>query len=371
MPRWRIGTAKAELDTPALCLNIEVVERNVQRMAAYLAQTGVRLRPHSKTHKSPALAHLQMAAGAIGITCAKLGEAEVMAQSGLNDLLIANQIVGADKIARLVNLAAYSEVMVAVDNPDNAGELARAAHAKGVRLRVLVEVDTGMGRCGVMPGAETLDLARSIAERPDLRFEGLMGYEGHAVMLKDPVHRRRVTEDSLCRLVDTAELLRNDGIPVPIVSSGGTGTYFISGAYPGITEIQAGSYITMDGQYRREVGIDFDYGLTLLATVISTRGADHAVIDAGQKALSKDFGLPLVVDPPGWEIAGLSEEHGTLRRLADSPGSADGRPVHVGDRVEIVPSHGCTTINLHDEYAVVRDGVLEAVWPIAARGKVY
>ena len=364
MPRWRIGTPKAELDTPALCLDIEVVERNVRRMAAYLAQTGVRLRPHSKTHKSPALAQLQLAAGAIGITCAKLGEAEVMAAAGLKDLLIANQIVGTDKIARLVNLAADTEVMVAVDNPDNVSELARAAQARGVRLRVLIEVDTGMGRCGVLPGAETLDLARAIVERQGLRFEGLMGYEGHAVMLKDPDRRRQVTEDSLCKLVETAELLRHHDIPVSIVSSGGTGTYFITGAYPGITEIQAGSYITMDGQYRQEVGIDFEYGLTLLATVISTRGADHAVIDAGIKAVTKEFGLPLVLDPPGWELAGLSEEHGTLRR-------AGGPALHVGDRVEIVPSHGCTTINLHDEYAVLRAGALEAIWPVATRGKVY
>jgi D-serine deaminase-like pyridoxal phosphate-dependent protein len=364
MPRWRIGALSAELDTPALCLDIEAVERNVRRMADYLAQTGVRLRPHSKTHKSPVLAHLQMAAGAIGITCAKLGEAEVMAAAGLKDLLIANQIVGVEKIARLVNLAAYTQVMVAVDNPENASELARAALAKGVRLRVLIEVDTGMERCGVLPGAEAVDLARRIMDQPGLRFEGLMGYEGHAVMLMDPDQRRQVTEDSLCQLVGTAELLRNNGIPVPIVSSGGTGTYFITGAYPGITEIQAGSYITMDGQYRQEVGIDFEYGLTLLATVISTRGADHAVIDAGQKAVTKDFGLPLVLDPPGWEVAGLSEEHGKLRRLA-------GPPLRAGDRVKIVPNHGCTTINLHDEYAVVRAGVLEAVWPVAARGKVY
>jgi D-serine deaminase-like pyridoxal phosphate-dependent protein len=228
----------------------------------------------------------------------------------------------------------------------------------------LIEVDTGMGRCGVLPGPESLDLARFVITRPGLRFEGLMGYEGHAVMLKDPAERRQVTEVSLRQLVATADLLRGIGIPVPIVSSGGTGTYFITGAYPGITEIQAGSYITMDGQYRLEVGIDFEYGLTLLATVISTRGADHAVMDAGLKALTKDFGLPLVLDPPGWEVAGLSEEHGKLRRIG-------GPALRVGDRVEIVPNHGCTTINLHDEYAVVRAGVLEAVWPVAARGKFY
>ena len=232
-----------------------------------------------------------------------------------------------------------------------------------MRLRVLIEVDIGMGRCGVLPGEPALALAQRIVASPGLRFEGLMGYEGHTVMIKDPEERRAKTEASLKLLVDTADLLRQHGIPVPIVSSGGTGTYFITGRYPGVTEIQAGSYITMDSQYREEVGIDFAYGLTVLATVVSVRGPDRAEIDAGLKTLTRDFGLPEVIDPPGWELVGLSEEHGHLRR-------AGGAPLKPGDKVEIVPNHGCTTINLHDEYHVLRRGVLEAVWPIAARGKV-
>lgn len=364
MDKSLIGSSKLELDTPALCLDIEVVEANIKRMADYFKDSPVRLRPHAKTHKSPALAHKQMAAGAIGITCAKLGEAEVMAAAGLKDILIANQIIGPVKIARLVNLAAYCEVMVAVDDAANIAELNEAAGVKGVRLRVLVEIDIGFGRCGAAPGPPSLELARQVAASPHLRFEGVMGYEGHRVMLQDVEERKQKTEEDLARMMDTVELIRRDGIPVGIVSSGGTGTYFITGNYPGITELQVGSYITMDSQYRQEVGMaDFDYGLHVLATVISTRGSDQAFTDAGLKTLTPDFGLPLVVSPSGWELTALSEEHGHLRRV-------DGPPLKRGDRVEIVPNHGCTTINLHDNYYVTRRGILEAIWPVSARGKI-
>jgi D-serine deaminase-like pyridoxal phosphate-dependent protein len=246
----------------------------------------------------------------------------------------------------------------------NVNALDVAARAKGVQLRVLVEVDIGMNRCGVAPGLPALDLARMIVASSGLRFEGLMGYEGHTVMIRDPEARRRKCEESVKLLVETAELLRAQGIPVGIVSSGGTGTYFITGAYPGVTELQVGSYITMDSQYREEVGIDFAYGLTLLSTVISTRGADLAITDAGLKAVTRDFGLPKVMTPVGWELTALSEEHGHLHR-------ADGPALKPGEKVLVVPNHGCTTINLHDEYHVVRRGALEAVWPIAARGKTF
>jgi len=363
MPRSPIGTPKADLDTPALCLEIEAVEANIKRMADAFRDGPVRLRPHAKTHKSPMLAQMQLAAGAIGITCAKLGEAEVMAAAGIKDILIANQIIGAGKIARLVNLAGYSEVMVAVDDATNAAELDAAAQAKGIHLRVLIELNIGMDRCGVLPGEPALELARRIAASPGLRLEGLMGYEGHTVFIQDPDERRARTEASVKLLVDTADLLRRNGIPVSIVSSGGTGTNFITGRYPGITEIEVGSYITMDSQYREEVGIDYAYGLTVLATVTSVRSPDRAIIDAGLKTVTRDFGLPRLIAPPGWELVDLSEEHGHLRR-------AGGAPLRIGDKVELVPNHGCTTINLHDEYHVIRRGVLEAVWPIAARGKV-
>jgi D-serine deaminase-like pyridoxal phosphate-dependent protein len=364
MRGYSIGMHMADIDTPALCLDIETVEANINHMAGYFRDSPVRLRPHSKTHKSPTLAHMQLEAGAIGITCAKLGEAEVMVAAGIKDILIANQIVGRGKIARLVNLASHSEVMVAVDDAANVADLNAAAQAKGVSLRTLIEVDIGMQRCGAAPGQPVLDLARKIVASPGLRFEGLMGYEGHAIFTEDIDERRAETQASLKLLTDSAELLRREGISVQIVSSGGTGTYFITGAYPGITELQVGSYITMDSQYRNLPGVDFECGLTLLATVISTRGDDHAITDAGMKAITQDFGFPVVINPPGWELTYLAEEHGFLARL-------DGPPLKRGDKVTIVPNHGCTTINLHDHYYVTRRGVLEAVWPIAARGKTY
>ncbi len=357
------GTAKADLDTPALCLDIAVVESNIRRMADLVKDTPVRLRPHSKTHKCPLLAKMQLDAGAIGITCAKLGEAEVMGKAGIRDILIANQIVGDIKIARLVNLAAYTDVMVAVDNWDNVQALNAAAQQTGVRLRMIIEVDVGMGRCGTQPGEETLALARKIVTLPGLRFEGLMGYEGHLVMTPDYNERKQKTVHDLGMLTATADLLRQNGIAVKIVSSGGTGTADITCHVPGITEIQVGSYITMDAQYRENVGVKFDYALTVLCTVISTRGGDHAIIDAGLKTLTRDFGLPKVMHPDGWNITGLSEEHGTLKRV-------DGPPLRIGDKVEVIPNHGCTTINLHDNYHVIRNGRLEATWPIAGRGKV-
>jgi D-serine deaminase-like pyridoxal phosphate-dependent protein len=311
------------------------------------------------------LAHMQMAAGAIGITCAKVGEAEVLAAAGIEDILIANQVIGPAKIARFVNLAHYCDIMCAVDSATNAREISQAASAAGVRPRVLIEVNVGMDRCGVEPGRQTLELAEAVAGLPGLRFAGLMGYEGHAVMIPDPAQRRATAESSIGPLVETAELVRARGIPVEIVSSGGTPTAGITGKLAGITEIQAGSYITMDAQYGRTVqGVDFKFGLTVLATVVSSRSEDHAIVDAGLKAITRDFGMPLVLDPPGWEVAGLSEEHGGLQRVG-------GEPLRVGDRVRIVPNHGCTTINLHDEYCVIRDGCLQAVWPIAARGKTY
>lgn len=360
---YPIGWRKQDLDTPTLCLDADALERNIAKMAAFLADKPAGLRPHSKTHKCPTIAWKQLRAGAIGITCAKVGEAEVMAQAGIYDILIANQVIGAYKIARLVNLARYSEVMVAVEDADNAQALSDAALAKGVRLRTVIEVDAGMGRCGVAPGPEALALAQKMVALPGLRFEGIMGYEGHAVTIPDMAERRHVAEEAMARLIGVRDLLLEHGIPVQIVSAGGTGTYQITGCYPGVTELECGSYATMDSKYR-SVGLDFEQALTVLARVISVKGGDHAVIDAGMKTLTPEFGLPEVIHPAGWALTRLSEEHGVLAR------QEGGAPLRRGDLVEIAPSHGCTTINLHDAYTVTRNDVVEAIWPIAARGKV-
>ncbi len=361
MDRCEIGMNKWEIDTPALVLDLEALERNLARMATFLRDRPARVRPHTKTHKCPTIAWKQLEAGAIGVTCAKLGEAEVMARAGIRDILIANQIIGALKIKRLVNLAVDTEVMVAVEAVENARQLSDAAVAAGVRLRTLIEVDVGMGRCGVAPGEDTLTLARQMAALPGLRLEGLMGYEGHAVMIPDAERRRATAQQAMALLVGTKELLEQNGLPVGIVSAGGSGTYNITGAYPGVTEIQAGSYATMDARYKGVIP-EFETALTVVAQVISARG-DHAVIDAGLKTMTPEFGVPALQRPAGWALAHQSEEHSTLTR-------SDGTPLKPGDRVEIVPSHGCTTINLHDAYRVTSGERVVAIWPIAGRGQV-
>jgi D-serine deaminase-like pyridoxal phosphate-dependent protein len=321
------------------------------------------LRPHAKTHKTPIIAHKQLAAGAIGITCAKLGEAEVMVEGGVRDILLANQIVGTHKISRLVSLARHADLIVAVDDELNVQDLSQAAQAAGVSLRVLVEIDIGMRRCGVAPGEPTLSLAQQVEKAPGLKFAGLMGYEGHLVFvpsLEERVHR---VHTDMQLLIDTVSFLESRGLPVGIVSAGGTGTAMITGRLPRITEIQAGSYVFMDGRYKTIEGVDFACALTLLTTVVSRPRPDRVIIDAGMKTLTHEFGLPRFKERDDLELLGLSEEHGTVK--LNDPSVA----LKPGDKLEIVPSHGDTTLNIHDWYYGLRRGRVEALWPIAARGK--
>jgi D-serine deaminase-like pyridoxal phosphate-dependent protein len=358
-----IGIPKEEIDTPALLIDLDVFEANIRTMADFFKTVNAELRPHAKTHKTPIIAHKQLEAGAIGITCAKLGEAEAMVHAGIRDVLIANQVVGSQKIARLINLAKNSEIMVAVDDTDNVDQLSAAAEAKGVTLRVLIEVSTGMGRCGAMPGEPTLTLAQHILKSKGLKFEGLMGYEGHTVARPDLIERKIETGKAVELLIDTKHFLEDNGIAVGIMSGGGTGTHAITGSYPEMTEIQAGSYVFMDSTYHNVEGVGerFPCSLTLLTTVVSRPEPTRVIVDSGMKVLTKEFGIPQPL-AEGLEMRGLSEEHGTM----DAEPSVDLKP---GDKVEILPSHCCTTVNLHDRYYGVRNGIVESVWEIAARGK--
>ena len=350
------------IDTPALLLDQDAFEYNLRSMARFFVDRPTALRPHAKTHKCPQIALRQLAAGAIGITCAKVGEAEVLAQAGVRDLLIANQVVGSIKIDRLTALAAESDPIVAVDAPENVVELSQACRAKGVGLRVVVEVDIGMHRCGVQPGEPVLALARHVADAPALEFAGLLAYEGHLVMVPDAEERARRLRAALDVLGETCDLLADAGLPPRIVSGGGTGTYDVSGTYPPMTEIEAGSYVFMDTRYLT-IRPEFRPALTVLATVISRPAVERIVVDAGMKTMTKEFGWPEPLDMPGLTVLGLSEEHGTLDVLNPSVN------LHPGDKVRFVPSHGCTTTNLHDRLHVVKDGVLVDVWPILARGR--
>ena len=360
-----IGMHKTELDTPALLIDLDKMEANIRTMAAYFSTVNAQLRPHVKTHKTPIISHKQIAAGAIGVTCAKLGEAEAVIHAGIRDVLIANQIVGAHKIARLINLAKHSEIMVAVDNAQNVQAISEAASAKDANVRMLVEVNVGMNRCGVEQGEPALALAELIRKSPNVKFAGLMGYEGHTVAKPDKAERNAAAREAIQILVDAKHYLEKRGVAVAIMSGGGTGTFNITGSIPEMTEVQAGSYVLMDSTYGNVQGVGerFERALSVLATVVSRPAPDRMIVDTGLKVLAKEFGIPQPVGVTGVEMTGLSEEHGTMR-VSDEDIS-----LNLGDKLEILPTHCCTTVNLHDRYYGIRNGIVESVWEIAARGK--
>ena len=365
-PTHLIGTRKEELDTPVLLVDLDKLEANIARMARVITrEAGVCWRPHTKAMKTPALAHMLLEAGASGVTCAKLGEAEVMAAGGIRDILIANQVVGPQKIARLVNLRRHADVMVAVDCVDNVDALDRAAREKGVRLRVLIEVDTGMNRAGVEPGEPALALARHVARRPGLHLAGLMTWESHALGAENPEEKHRLVAVALKRFTATAQMCRDAGIPMEILSCGGTGTYWISAHQPGITEIEAGGGIYCDVRYRQTFGVEHHYALTVLSTVTSRATPTRIICDAGRKTMSCDADVPEPIAIEGVKGVTLSAEHGKieLRQPSLVP--------RVGDKIEFVAGYSDTTVVLHDRIYGVRDGVVETIWPLLGRGQLH
>jgi len=356
-----VGKHKHEIETPALLLYADRLERNIDKMAAFFSQVECNLRPHFKTHRLPVIAHKQIKAGARGITCAKISEAKVLAESGVRDVLIANQIVGERKLEQLAGLAHHSDIIVAVDNVENASQMSAIAVKRGVKVNVLVEIDVGMNRCGVGTEEEALALAKTILDLKGVRLRGLMGYEGHTVLIPDYERRKSECRKALVRLVRVRDFLEKNGVPIEIVSAGGTGTYTIAGRYPGITEVQAGSYATMDTQYRK-IGIDFEIALSLMTTIISHPTEEKYILDTGLKSLTNDMGMPELIEAPGAVIDAMHEEH--VRILWKNPT----KNLKIGDKLEFYPSHGCTTINLHDLCYVIRNDVVEAIWHMEARG---
>ena len=353
-----IGRHKTEIDTPALLLDMAVVERNIAKMAAFFSGKVCKLRPHIKTHKLPLIAHKQIKAGAIGITCAKLGEAKVFLEAGIKDVLIANEIVGRVKIERLVNLSRFGNLIACIDNAGNAKDISDAAGRIGQKIQVLAEVNVGINRCGVMPGKPALELVRMITGLKNLVFRGIMGYEGGVFVLDLEEKMKKCTESNRL-LVETKELIEKEGFPVEIVTAGGSNTFNLTGLYPGITDIQVGSYATMDN-HNRYYGLDFEQAVTVLSTIISRPEKGRAVTDAGMKSLSTDNGLP-ICRTPGISIFRLNEEHGHLKIENPDP------DLSAGDKIEIIPSHGCTTIPLFDRYFIIRNDHVEAVAEIYAR----
>jgi len=357
-----IGCPIEGLDTPALLLDGPACQRNLRRMADFFHPLGARLRPHFKNHKCTTLARRQLEAGAaVGMTCAKLGEAEVLAEAGFDDLLVANQVVGRRKLQRLVRLAGRVRLKVAADDADQVAALSEAATAAGVTVGVLVEVDVGMGRCGVEPGEPALCLARRVVACPGLRFDGLQAYEGHTVYDNDADRRAETVRQSMGLAVATRRLIEDEGIPVGVISGGSSSTYQITGQLDGVDEIQAGTYATMDWRYA-QMAPEFEVALSVLARVISRRG-DTAVLDVGLKGAAAEFGLPRIKGHPDVDVPSFtSEEHCILKQVPAG--------WRVGQAVELLPSHACTTCNLHRQMVVHEEGRVVDVWPIEGSGRL-
>lgn len=345
-----------ELDTPALLVDLDAMESNLNRMARFYRDRPVKLRPHFKNHKTPMLAWKQLEAGAIGITCANLREAEILVTHGVRSILIASEIAGEDKIQQFAALSRHADLMVAVDNDRVVSDLARIARNRKTPLSVLVDIDVGLKRCGVLPGEPALRLAK-LAVGESLRFRGLMGYEGHLQALPPSPERDESVRAVDKSLVDSRKLIEKAGIAVEIISTGGTGTYEIGGAYEGITEIQAGSYLLMDNLYVQR-GSTFLRSLTVLATVISTPNPNRAVLGCGVKHLSGERGLSTVKDIEGVEMKALHAEH-CLLEIA----RPDAR-LEVGRKVELWVHYSDATVNLHDRMYAVRKGEVEDVFRI-------
>jgi D-serine deaminase-like pyridoxal phosphate-dependent protein len=360
----------AELDTPAVIIDLDMVERNLRRMADYCREHGFKLRPHAKTHKVPELAHQQMTSGAVGITVAKLGEAEVMIEAGISDLLIAYPIVGEQKTKRLAALAERARLAVSLDSTEAAQAISEQAQERGVKIGVLVEIDVGFRRCGVENEQAALALARRILDLPGLEFRGLMFFPGNFVL---PLPQQaELREQANARLARMLEAFERASIPVPIISGGSTPTAYSGHLFRGVNEIRPGIYIFND---RNMAGLGVaaveDCALAVAVTVVSTGVAGRAIIDGGSKTFSSDRylagdgrGFGLVKEDPEAELEVMTEEHGHLNISRSS------RRYRIGERLTIIPNHVCSAVNMHDEVYGVRGERVEAVWRVAARGKI-
>lgn len=359
----RIGMPEAELETPVLVVDIPAMERNLATMLGILEGTGIALRPHLKTAKSPALAQMMIQAGAKGICSAKLSEAEVMANAGIEDILLTSEVAGVGTFERLVALARRVPRFQAVVDSDYAVDgIAGIARDRGVSVRLFVELDVLTGRSGVQSPEEALALANHIAETGGVELAGIHAYAGH-LQMRPIDERREKNNTSMELLATTLDLLEANGHQIEIVSGGGSGSVRLDAERGLLNEIQAGSFLLMDTAYR-DAGVGFENALSCISTVISRPTAERAVCDAGVKTLTRDSGAPEAIDPPGVTYLRGSDEHGNL---TVEPGTA----LAVGDRIRILPSHVCTTINLHDQMVGIRDGLVEAVWPIEARGRIW
>jgi D-serine deaminase-like pyridoxal phosphate-dependent protein len=375
-PPAAVGMALTEVDTPALLIDLDAFERNLQRMAEFVGRAGVRLRAHAKTHKSPDIAAKQVALGAVGVCCQKVSEAEAMVAGGISDVLVSNEVAGAAKLDRLAALARQAKVAVCVDDADNVAELEAAAARAGVALDVLVEIDVGARRCGIAPGVPAARIAELVAKAPHLGFAGLQAYHGAAQHVREAGERKALIARAAELVEETRRALADAGLDARIVSGGGTGTCENEAASGVWNELQCGSYVFMDADYARNkradgsAFADYEHALFVYATVMSAPAPERAIVDAGLKAFSVDSGLPLPWQLPGATYQRPSDEHGILD-LANC-----GERPKRGAKVLLVPGHCDPTVNLHDWYVGVRGlgtggARVECLWPVTARGAVF
>lgn len=364
-----IGCHKSELDTPAYCIDLDVMEANIRAMAGFHRECGKAWRPHAKCHKTPAIAHQELRAGAIGVTVAKVSEAEVYAAAGIRDILIANMLAGRPKLERVAALCRVADPIVACDHFVQAEALAAVCRERGVTCRVIIEVNIGMDRVGIRPGSDFRDLVRGIAGLQGIKLAGIMGYEGHLLRVEKRDEKVERITAAMSLLVEQRDLMQADGFPCEIVSAGGTGSYQITAHLPGITELQAGGGIFADPYYVHRCGLSgLEPALRVLGTVVSRPKLERAVIDCGRKTMNQDVEPPTVKGTlagrplPDAVFTGLSAEHGILQL---GPQSQD---LKIGDKIEVIPGYADFTTPLHDRFYGLRNGIVECVWPIAARG---
>ena len=361
----------SSLDTPALLIDLDRAEANLDRAASYARRHSLRLRPHTKTHKSPLVARMQLDRGAAGLTVAKVGEAEVMATDGVPNLLLAYPVWGDAKWSRLVEVAKTLPVTVALDNAEAASGLARHAQRAGITLGILVEADLGMRRCGLPPGADLIRLARAIGAMAGLRLQGLMFYPGHINLAAEEGERQIETLQGELRAV--MDSFRADGLPTEVVSGGSTPTLYQSHRIEGMTEIRPGTYVFND---RTQVAAGAcrwqDCAASVMVTVVSTPRPDTAVIDGGSKTFTSDplrpggdGGFGRVVEMPSARFHKMSEEHGLLDLREH-----DGPQPRIGQRLRIIPNHVCVTVNMHETAYGLRGETVQRSWPVSGRGKL-
>ena len=366
----KVGMSVADIATPALIIDLDAFERNVERLRKFVEANGIRLRAHAKTHKSADIARYQMEnGGACGVCCQKVSEAQALVAAGITDVLVSNQVVHPRQIAHLAEMAKSARIIVCVDDADNVDALSKAAEAAGTTIECLVEIDVGAGRCGVEWGAPATILAGRVAQARGLKFSGIQAYQGSAQHKHTLAERQALIDVAIDQTRKTVEMLEAEGLACEIVGGAGSGSYELETASGVYNELQCGSYIFMDADYGRVLDgdgkpkSDFENALFILTTVMSKTKPGIAVCDAGLKVQSVDSGPPVVFGNESLEFLKCSDEHGVIADPSDT--------LKLGDQIRLVPGHCDPTCNVHDVYVGIRGDVVECIWPVTARGRAF